>query len=352
MSRWIGMHDDRELVEERITRDLTERVLPLVHPHRRALAVEAGPTLEQLVPFAVGQRWGPPWSTTWFRFTGEVPEAWSGRRVEALLDLGFRADSPGFQCEGLVRDAKGRPVQGVHPRRQAVPVTTGPGPVELVVEAAANPIFPQFRPSAMGSPATAGTDALYRLERAELVIVDTDAEALLHDLDVLDGTMRTLALDDPRRARIRVAIVRALDVLGSSPPGGCDDPAAVARGEVAGVLAVPARSGAHRVIATGHAHIDTAWLWPLGETVRKCTRTFASAVALMDEAPDFRFSCSQAQQYAWIDEREPELFARIADHVAGGQWIPVGGMWVEPDMNLPAGASIVRQIVFGQRFFA
>ena len=104
-------------------------------------------------------------------------------------------------------------------------------------------------------------------------------------------------------------------------------------------------------MATGHAHIDTAWLWPIGETVRKCTRTFASAVALMDDDPDHRFSCSQAQQYAWIAAREPELFARIADKVADGQWIPVGGMWVEPDMNLPSGESIVRQIVFGQRFF-
>ena len=150
MSRWTTMHDDRELVEERITRELTERVLPLVHPERRPLTVEAGPTLDEVVPFAVGQRWGPPWGTTWFRFTGAVPAAWSGRRVEALLDLGFAADSPGFQCEGLVRDVKGQPVQGIHPRRQAVAVPSEPGPVELVVEAASNPMFPQFRPSPLG----------------------------------------------------------------------------------------------------------------------------------------------------------------------------------------------------------
>jgi alpha-mannosidase len=345
------MHDDRELVEERIRRELTERVLPLVHPERVPLDVEAGPALEQLEPFAVGRRWGPPWGTTWFRFTGEVPAAWSGRRVEALLDLGFEADSPGFQCEGLVRDAKGRPVQGIHPRRQAVAVGTGPGPVELVVEAASNPILVQFRPSPLGSPATAGSHELYRLARAELVCVDTDAEALLHDFAVLDAVMRTLSLDDPRRARIRVAIVTALDTL-ARQAGGCDDAPIAARAVLRPALDVPARSGAHRVVATGHAHIDTAWLWPLAETVRKCTRTFASAVALMDEAPEYRFSCSQAQQYAWIAEREPELFARIADKVADGQWIPVGGMWVEPDMNLPSGESIVRQIVFGQRFFA
>ncbi len=279
-----------------------------------------------------------------------MPAAWSGRRVEALIDLGFRLDTPGFQCEGLVRDGKGRPVQGIHPRRQAVPLRGDPGPVELVVEAAANPVLAQFRPSPLGSPDTAGDRLLYTLDRAELGLLDTAAEALLLDLDVLDGVMRTLALDDPRRARIRTSIVRALDLL-LQPPAGCDDPAVAARSAVEPALAVPARASAHRMIATGHAHIDTAWLWPLQETVRKCTRTFASAVALMDADPDFRFSCSQAQQYAWMAEREPELFARIADKVAAGQWIPVGGMWVEPDMNLPSGESIVRQIVHGQRFF-
>ena len=197
------MHDDRDLVEERISRELSERIVPLVHPERRALDVEAGASLDDVAPFEVGGRWGAPWTTTWFRFSGEVPGEWGGRRVDALLDLGFRMDAPGFQCEGLVRDEKGRPVQGIHPRRQAVRMAGAPGPVVLVVEAAANPAFPQFRPSELGSPDTAGTRQLYRLERAELVVVDLVAEALLYDLDVLDGVMRTLPLDDPRRARVR-----------------------------------------------------------------------------------------------------------------------------------------------------
>ena len=71
----------------------------------------------------------------------------------------------------------------------------------------------------------------------------------------------------------------------------------------------------------------------------------------MDEHPEYRFVCSQAQQYAWIEERRPELFARIAAKVESGQWVPTGGMWVESDMNLPSGESLVRQIVHGQRYF-
>ena len=158
--------------------------------------------------------------------------------------------------------------------------------------------------------------------------------------------MRTLPTTDRRRPRLLRLLERALDAVaaGAAPPA--------VRAILAQALTAPAGPTAHRAVATGHAHIDTAWLWPIRETVRKCVRTFASAVALMDDEPDYVFSCSQAQQYEWVRQQEPELFARIAAKVAAGQWVPVGGMWVEPDMNLPSGESIVRQIVHGQRWFA
>ncbi len=108
---------------------------------------------------------------------------------------------------------------------------------------------------------------------------------------------------------------------------------------------------AFELSAVGHAHIDTAWLWPLAETYRKCVRSFSSQLAYMDRYPEYRFACSQAQQYDWIREREPELFARIVAKVKAGQWVPVGGSWVEPDCNLTSGESLVRQLLFGQRFF-
>ena len=80
-------------------------------------------------------------------------------------------------------------------------------------------------------------------------------------------------------------------------------------------------------------------------------RTFASATALMDDYPEYQFAASSAQHYAWIEESQPALFERITERVDRGQWIPVGGMWVEADMNMPSGESLVRQIVFGQRYF-
>ncbi|HWM21244.1 MAG TPA: hypothetical protein VNO51_16240, partial [Ilumatobacteraceae bacterium] len=249
------MHDDRALVERRIARELWERVVPLVEIDRAALAIQAGPTLDRLTDFTVGSRWGAPWGTTWFRLTGEIPDNWAGRRVEAVIDLGFHRDAAGFQCEGLVVDDDG-PVQGIHPRRTNIAVDAEPGVVVLTVEAASNPSFPQFHASPLGSPATAGEEPLYRFKRAELVVVDSEAEGLMHDLDVLDGLMRTLALDDPRRRRLLRDIERALDLVPD---------VAAARHAIERALSLPARSSAHHIIATGHAHIDTAWLWPIRE---------------------------------------------------------------------------------------
>ncbi|RLE25495.1 MAG: alpha-mannosidase, partial [Actinobacteria bacterium] len=341
------MFDDRELLERRITRELWERVLPLVHAQRRELTIEAGPDLRHLEPFEAGTQWGAPWDTTWFRLTGQIPDDWSGLRVEAVIDLGFNPDAAGFQCEGLVvavgPNGSTTPLQGIHPRRTNYSVDAVPGPVEVHVEAASNPSFVQFAPSALGSLETAGQAPLYRFRTAALVVVDPEAEALAYDIEVLDGVMRSLATDDPRRARLLTAIVAALDLVPD---------VAAARRAVAPTLAESfVGSERHRTFAVGHAHIDTAWLWPIRETKRKCVRTFASAVALMDEYAEYRFACSSAQHYAWIEEYEPELFAKIAERVARGQWIPVGGMWVEADMNLPSGESLVRQIVFGQRYF-
>jgi alpha-mannosidase len=336
------VHRDRGLLEERITRELHERVLPLVEPARLPLSITAGPTPDDQTPFEAGSTWGAPWDTTWFTFRGIVPESWAGRRVEAVIDLGFRGDAAGFQCEGLIVDDVGRPVQGLHPRRTNHRVDAVPGPVVIRLEAASNPSFRQFSPSPLGDPATAGRRPLYRFRDARLAVVDDEAEALVHDLDVLDGVMRSLHRDDPRRARLLAVLLDALDRL--------PDVRAM-RAAVAPSLAVASATSSHRIVATGHAHIDTAWLWPIRETVRKCARTFASAVRLMDEYPEYRFSCSQAQQYAWIEERHPDLFERITTKVHGGQWIPVGGMWVEADMNLPSGESLARQIVHGQRYF-
>ena len=117
------------------------------------------------------------------------------------------------------------------------------------------------------------------------------------------------------------------------------------------LLGEPASPSAHRVTAVGHAHLDTAWLWPLRETVRKCARTFATVLALMDRYPEYHFVVSQAQHLAWMRDHYPDLWDRMKVRIAEGRIEPTGSMWVEADCNIPSGESLVRQIVHGKRFY-
>lgn len=105
------------------------------------------------------------------------------------------------------------------------------------------------------------------------------------------------------------------------------------------------------VYAIGHCHIDTCWLWPWAETKRKIARSWSNQCDLMDRYPEHRFTCSQALQFKWLKEYYPSVFERVRDWVKKGHFQPVGGSWVEHDTNLPSGESLVRQFLYGQRFF-
>jgi alpha-mannosidase len=356
------MHDDRVLVEQRIQRILAERVLPAVHAETVPLSVEVWhapgepvPAAEalraQYQPFQVGDAWGPAWGTSWFHLTGTVPDGWAGRPVEAVVDLGFAKDQDGFTAEGLVHRPDGTAVKGLNPRNQWVRVAdraVGGEPVDLYVEAAANPEI--VDPGGLlGDHLTAGDEPLYRVRRIELAVFAEDVWELARDVEVLVQLMHELPVGEPRRWNLLRALERALD--GALDLGDIAGTAAAAREVLAPQLAAPAAASAHRLSAVGHAHIDSAWLWPLRETVRKVARTAANVTALMDADPGFVFAMSSAQQWAWMEQHRPDVWARMREKVETGQFVPVGGMWVESDTNMPGGEALARQLVHGKRFF-
>jgi alpha-mannosidase len=369
------MHDDHALIEQRLERVLAHRLRGAVFRTVADLDVEVwhvdggqgepvdpahalpGPGRGADVaygPMRVGDPWGPAWGTSWFHLTGRVPEAAAGRRVEIVLDLGWADHSPGFQAEGLVYRPDGSVVKGLNPRNVWIPVAApaaGGEEVDLYVEGAANPLilgYDPFRPTDLGEKATAGTAPLYRLARADVCVVEEDVWELVQDLEVLHGMAVELPLGEPRRHEVLRAVERALDVLDLQDVAGT---AAAARARLTEVLARPAAATSHRISAVGHAHIDSAWLWPLRETVRKVARTASNVVNLLDEDPDLVYAMSSAQQFAWIEEHRPEVFARVREHVASGRFVPVGGMWVESDTNMPGSEALARQLVHGKRYF-
>lgn len=358
------MHDDRALVEGRLERALHQFVRPAQYAARTPLTVsvwhvpgEPVPVAEAIgadfAPFTAGTEWGKPWSTSWFRLRGAVPGEWSGRRVEVVVDPGFTGQGPGFQAEGMLYDHLGVPLKGVHPRNRHLALAhpaAGGEPVDLLLEAAANPAVLEhgFAPTPLGDVLTAGDRPLYRFASADLAVLDEEVWHLVLDIEVLSELMHELPDDRSRRHEILRALESMLDALDLHDVSGT---AAAGRAALAEVLARPASASAHRISAAGHAHIDSAWLWPLRETVRKASRTFANVTALARDYPELVFACSQAQQYAWVKEHQPHIWERIKEAVAAGQWSPVGSMWVESDANMPGGEALARQLVHGKRFF-
>ncbi len=363
------MHEETSLTVGRANRVLTERIRPAIHSARVPLEISAHALPGEPIapadglgldyePFAAGQQWGPAWGTTWFRVRGEVPAEWAGRRVEAVIDLGFDVNMTGFQCEALVyrRGADGEPVpvKSLNPRNQWVPVVPaaeGGESVELFLEGASNPVlldYHPFLPTQEGDIRTSSPEPLYRIRHMDLAIFESEVFELALDVEVLLELQAELPETSPRRMRILQALDDALDVLDLQR---ITDTAADARARLAPALESPADASAHRIAAVGHAHIDSAWLWPVRETIRKVARTTSSMTTLLEEEPEFRYGMSSAQQYAWVKEHRPEVFARIKDAVAEGRFLPLGGMWVESDTVMPTGESLVRQFSHGQRFF-
>ena len=358
------MHNTTTLSEARVTRTYRERVLPAVYRLAAPVTVSAWEVPDEPVPFTevagqvftgfeTGQLWGRPWGTTWLRVSGTVPSEWpADSPVELVVDLGFLPTHPGFQAEGLIFAEDGTIIKALEPRNTFVRLDSPPGAdFSLLIEAASNPDVGggwTYSPTPLGDKETAGGEPLYRFAGAFIGLLDTEAFALERDWSVLDGVLRALPALSPRRAAILHALERATDALDFD-----DIPASVAasRAQLAPALAQTAASSTHRVVATGHAHIDSAWLWPIRETIRKCARTFSNVLDLMDQYPDFVFAASSAQQYAWMRDLYPQIFAGITKRVAEGRWAPVGGMWVESDTNLPGGEAMARQFVAGKSFF-
>ncbi len=105
-----------------------------------------------------------------------------------------------------------------------------------------------------------------------------------------------------------------------------------------------------QICLTGHAHLDLAWLWPISETWQAAIRTFKSVLDLQQDFPELIFCHSSPALYAWLEANRPELFAAIQAQVAAGRWEIVAGLWVEPELNLISGESLVRQVLYGQRY--
>jgi len=332
-------------------------------------------------PIAPGEPWPVRELPTVFEVEAEAPTAWHGRPLELHVDVGgealvlvdgvARLGANPFHRRLRLRDAGGDANGDARRwslRIEAVPYAQFGRRLD-------GPTLQRLDWALPDDEARAFHDDLSAAHDAAGALMRHGRRALAQRLaDLLRGTLAGLRVPrTPTDAYLaRVGPSFATDATGSegglsamwegwrfeADPLPLDDASRqawrAARRHLAEGLAKlrEASPGEGAFVAVGHAHLDLAWLWPLSETRRKARRTFATVLDAMDRDPDYRFAQSMAQIYADLERDDPELFERIRARVAEGRWEVVGGMWVEPDGNLPSGEAWARQLLHGQRWFA
>lgn len=312
----------------------------------------------------VGQQWGNPGDWAWFRIRGVIParpaaqtaapatetagEPDGNDRIVLLINVGGEAcvyDETGNPLQGLTNPASSFDRALGDPGKRVVylkepPQPGQPGqpgqPLQLWVQGVTRDLFGKYRDDG-------------RLREAALALCREEVRQLYYDMAFLNDLMLNLAADSARRERLLFHLSAAVDALPLS--GFSAAQVRRARSILAPDLQMRAGAPSLTVSALGNSHIDLAWLWPLADTVHKGVRTFATALMLLDRYPAYIFGASQPQLYQWLKRDYPALYARIQPRVREGRWETLGGMWVEADTNLPGGESLIRQILYGKRFF-
>ncbi|MFD2334288.1 alpha-mannosidase [Cohnella sp. GCM10020058] len=292
---------------------------------------------EGLAPFPSKQG-----NTYFFRKKLELPGDWiaSGGNVGLIFESGG---------EGLLR-VNGASFQGLDRNHtfvtlDAARIGTSPELEIELYDPIPEPVDPLNRQAVIQPPITA--------IRSELVLANGPVQRLLYAATVVRDAAVLLPDTDFRKARLLEALLRAMDAYVSLSDGDIREGALVAGIEAQLADEVRAIGGNAEGVQhmVGQSHIDVAWLWPVRETVRKTSRTFSTVDALMREYPDFRYAQSQPLLFEFLKNNDPELYGRVKSRIAEGRWELVGGMYVEPDLNIPSGESLMRQMLYGQRFY-
>ena len=301
--------------------------------------VEAERAEEDWEPFDSRlMHWYGPDRHYWFRTVFTVPEEYDGKglwlRIRTQIEEWDDAKNPQF----LVF-LNGEVVQGADMNHREVLLSesaTAGETVTVDLQAYSGTLHPEFRLMADVEEVSQPVKDLYYDIQVPLWAMDRMDQEGKTAIDILTVLNDTISLLDLRDA-YSDDFYRSVEA---------------ARAYIAKAL-YEDLAGDDTVIATciGHTHIDVAWWWTVAQSREKAARSFATVLELMDEYPEYRFMSSQPVLYTFVKERYPELYEEIKRRAAEGRWEPEGGMWLEADCNLTSGESLVRQFLYGKRFF-
>ncbi|MDR0697377.1 MAG: glycosyl hydrolase-related protein [Christensenellaceae bacterium] len=296
-------------------------------------------------PITPGTLWSnKAYGCSWFHFKGEIPQSAQNKHVAFLISIG---------AEGcLVDSTTGTPIQGLATHYNLVDFVTSPAPgkqyiehkqkavageqIDMWIEGGNNRFKNELSPP----------KAIFK--RADIVVVNDELKALYYDLVLL--AMQIVITDKDtekeKHASLKEAFKKALFL---AKPYTSESILAARRAVKNEVLT--GTPSEFTVYSTGHAHLDLAWLWPLRETQRKAGRTFANQLRNIQRYDSYIFGASQPQQFDWVEHKYPVLFKELSEQIAKGRIEVQGQMWVECDVNVTSGESIIRQCLYGSRYW-
>ncbi|QSF47396.1 alpha-mannosidase [Paenibacillus tianjinensis] len=301
------------------------------------------PVLEGGKTLRLGAYWSGRDVYLWLNKSVKIPAEWQGRRITGRFDFGRTGGGTNSGFEALLF-VDGKPYQGVDSNHQEV---------FFEADAAGRTLDFTFR---LWSGLEGGGKPVlqeHRIKQAELAYLDDAADNLYYTGRAVLGVSKQLTENQPEKQGLLMALDRAFNLLDWSKPGSDAFYSSVAEADdlLATQLAGMKREHPVTVTAIGHTHIDVAWLWRLTHTREKAARSFSTVLRLMKQFPEYIFLQTQPQLYEYIKHDYPELYTQIAERVAEGRWEAGGAMWLEADCNLTSGESLVRQILYGTKFF-
>ncbi|WP_310499788.1 alpha-mannosidase [Paenibacillus qinlingensis] len=302
------------------------------------------PTNAEWRTILLGERWSGWDMTAWLKTEVTIPEEWKGKKSLGLFDFGKTGAGHNSGFESLIY-LNGEPYQGVGGNHPEVffPEKLIGQKVEL--------LFKVW--TGLNGMTGDKSELEHRIQVSKLALLEEDTDDLYYTASTVLQTIQLLNENSWEQKSLLSALDRAFHLIDWRVPGDGKFYVSVkeANAKLKEELALIPKHSEVTVNCIGHTHIDVAWLWRLKHTREKSARSFSTVLRFMEQFPEYTFLQTQPQLYNYLESDYPELYSQISERIKEGRWEAGGAMWLESDCNVPSGESLVRQLLYGMRYF-
>ena len=301
-----------------------------------------------------GENWGKEWSSAWFKAEYEINSDLKDKSLFLAADLGGESI---VYIDDLAIGAIDREHNEIPLQKREL----ASGKHRVFIQAYCGHEVPDYfstSPTDIDPNMIANDESLYRIPSTfnyiKLVERNEAAWELYYDLATLLGTASEQDENSLRYNQLIEKLSETVDLIDWETENKAkrNKQFRAATNFIKPELEKKNSPSTPSLNLIGHAHIDVAWLWTLKETRRKSGRTFSTQLRMFKEYPEYLFLQSQPQLYEYLEEDYPEIYSRVKEEIEAGNWEPEGGMWVESDTNVPSAESLIRQFLYGKKYFS